>query len=345
MIILLEAAILAKALDTAQKLAAPVSGAITFIFDGKRLSLNSVSDLSQCKIKIPTESVEGDATEFAIPLSVIKDAVKGHDRVKISLANATLSIKGKGYTANLATVDVIPMDEMENIEFKEWTLNGDTSAWLCNAVRAVTLRPTTLLSSWIPVGIKVTPKSAFVACYDNQRISWTSSKEITGEFECVAPADTISSILDVFREQSIRVETGRGRLRVTSKTVTVSTMMPVEDDLPKLEDVMEKVKAAAKEAGDTKLVPKLILAKFFDNARSVLGKERAEIVATEEGMSVQSSTGKVTSKIEAGVFKIDYEFFVEAVGKAPVDVMLRVVGDSFLSIGTDLGSIIVAQNQ
>lgn len=344
MIIVLEAAILAKALDTAQKLAAPLSGAVTFVFDGKRLSLHSVSDLSQCKIKIPTESVDGEATEVAIPLGVIKDAVKGHDRVKISLANATLTVKGKGYAANLATVDVIPMDEMEDIEFKEWQLTSGTSAWLCNAVKAVALRPTTLLSSWIPVGIKVTPKSAFVACYDNQRISWTSSKETTGEFECVAPADTISSILDVFKDQGIKVETGRGRLRVTSKMITVSTMMPVEDDLPKLEDVMDKVKAASKEAGDTKVVPKSVLTKFFDNARSVLGKERAEIVA-DEGMTVQSSTGKVTAKIEAGTFKIDYEFFVEAVSKAPPDVMLRVVGDSFLSVGTQVGSIIVAQNQ
>jgi hypothetical protein len=338
--------IFAKSLDTLLKLAPPTNTFVSFSFDGKRLVAESSSDLSQCSLKIPLEAAAGDAIKFAMPIAAMSDAIKGHATLDISVANASLKIKGKGYEANLATVEATELDEVEQIDVKSWTLEAESLAWLSKAAKQVQLKPTTILSSWVPIGIKVTDKSAFVACYDSQRLCWTASKEAKGDFQCVAPAGTLIAVLDAFQGQTLKVETGKGRLKITSKTAKVTISLPVEDDLPTLEEVMTKVKEAGKMEGKEHTVEKAAVQQFFDNARSVVQKERAEITAGKNGLSIQSNTGKVETKLAAGNFKIDYEFFVEAVSKVASEaVTFKVVEGAFLSIGTAKGSIIVAQNQ
>lgn len=342
--ITIDAASLAKALDTMQKLAPPTNGVVNVSSDGKRLTMHSASETSQCSLKVPAESVSGPAANFAIPLTGLRDATKGHQSLSLSLANASLTIKAKGYQATLATVDSVPIDVTEPAETKTWEVGAVVSDWLSSAVKAVALKPTTLLSTWIPLGIKI-GKRAFVACYDGQRVSWVSSQEVSGSFECVAPADTMGTLLEVFKGQALKIQTGAGYLKVVTKLASVTVVTPIDEDIPQLSAVMAKVSEASKADGDMRVVGKASLTQFFENARSVVTKERAEIIATGT-MKVKSDIGEVQSKINAGTFKVDYDFFVEAVGKVSGgEVNLKIVEGAFLSIGTEAGSVIVAQNQ
>jgi hypothetical protein len=334
---------LVSALDVCQKLAPPTSELVLFKTDGKRMWVKSSSDTSQCSVRI-VGSVTGEPTEFGVPLSALKDALKGHEEVALSTENAMLHITSKGYSMELATQDPPGYDELQADDTQQVELNPDTVVSLLACVKAVALKPTSMLSQWIPVGIKLAGGKAFVCSYDNQRISWGTQK-IAGELECVAPADTLISVLDSLKGQSVSLQLSRGRIRAANKLAEVSINIPIDEDLPSLDEVLEKVKAVRAVKGSVCCLHKEELLAFFTNARAITGKDRAEIESDGETLKIVSTTGRVQKKLKGAPFKIDFEFLVEAVSKTKDDVVINAVGTEFVSIKTEAGTLVLAQNQ
>ena len=347
--ITLELEAIQNAIDVVTKVAPPASGNITLSAQKGRLTILSVADISLCKVVVPS-TVEGEA-ELAIPLQALKDAVKGRQKIVLDYSNATLTVKSGAYKAELTTVDVIPLDEQNQEDLKEWKLSGEQATWLKSTLKNVNLKPTAILSSWMPAGIKLTSNGAFVACYDTQHMSWATSKEVSGEFECVLPIETMLKIVDVFHKSNFVILQSKSKVIVKNKLITVHLSLPSTDDLPSLDDVQNKIKEAAKMDGSVFKVSKDAVLVFLDNAKSVLGKERAEVlVSYDKGveLNVKTSQGQVRNKLRGsgeGSFKIDFEYLQELVAKAGDELAMKVVEDAFLSVKLPTSTLIVALNQ
>lgn len=337
-------------LEMITRLAPPTSGNVAFHSDGKKVKLVSSADLSRCTAILPC--TVDKAGEFAIPLQALKDATKGRKELELVYKNATLTVVSGKYKAELSTVDVIPLDEHEPEEGTEIKISTDQSAWLKKALRDVSLKPTAMLSAWMPAGIKMGPKSSFVACYDTQHMSWVTSKEVTGDFECVLPIETLINVLDLFHKTPFVMRQTKTRVEIKTKLAHVFLNIPTMDDLPALPEVMSKVKEASKVTGATFTFAKEPLGVFMDNARAVMGKERAEIQVTAgaKGLTAAIKTGQgaVETSIKGsgkGSFKIDYEYLQEGLAKAGSEIEMNVVHEAFLSIKLSTSSIIIALNQ
>jgi hypothetical protein len=338
------------AFDTISKTAAPSSGNITFSSTKGKLTVSSQADLSRCMIIVPC-SVDKDG-EFAVPMQAVKDAVRGREKVSMVYANTVLSISAGTYKASLATVDVIPMDELHEEESKDWKLTAEQAGWLRKALKDVALKPTTLLSPWMPAGVRLTSTGAFVACFDTQHMAWVSSKEVTGDFECLLPTDTLQSVIEVFHASNFVISQGKSLIKIRNKLTTVVLNVPSTDELPTLKQVQEKIKEAQKEKADTFAFTKADLQSFLDNSRAVLSKERAElsVEATDKGigLSIKTVQGEVKATIKGSgkkSFKIDLEYLQELTAKAPAELELKVVANAFVSSKLTSSSIIVALNQ
>jgi hypothetical protein len=346
----LELQSLVDAVNVVTKTAPPRDGNITMAVAKGKLKLTSVAELSRCFVFIPSE-VTGEG-EFSLPLQALNDATKGRQNLELTYDNTVLTVKSGSYKADLATVDVIPVDDLGDEERQEWKVTAEQGAWLTKALRGVALRPTTLLSPWMPVGVKLDAKSAFVACYDTQRLSWLSSKEITGNLELLLPIDTMQSLMDVFSKGNFIIRQGKSQIQIVNKLTEVWLAVPTADDLPTLADVQAKIKEAVKITASTFQTSKEALASFIDNAKAVIGKDRAEILFTgkEKGVEllVKTGQGQVKNVIKGsgkGTFKIDYEYMQEVLAKAGDEIVLNVVTDAFLSIKLSNSTAIVALNQ
>jgi len=348
---------LQRALDIIIKTAPPLEGEVTFRSTKGRLTVQSVADLSRATVRIPCE-VDGDG-EFAILIQSLKDATKGRKNLTMSYVEGTLTVKAGSYKAQLATMDVIPADEAPTDETKKWSLTSEQAQWLRASLKAVTLKPTSILSSWMPVGIKLSDSGGFVCCYDNQHMSWISSKRLTGDFEAVLPLDTMRSVIDVFHEADFTIEQGKSYIRVRNKMAVVILAVPNNDDIQSLSSVRSKIKEAMAIKGSTFTVTQKDVSTFISNARAVVGKERAEI-------SVKSGQGKSGSAIELLVktgqgtvkglikgkgpkgdkgFRVDMEYVQELLSKSTDELALNVVAEAFLSLKLDGSHAIVALNQ
>lgn len=348
----LELDALQSCLEVISRLAPPTSGNITFTSAKGKVTLAASADLSRCLIVVPCEvDKEG---EFAIPLQALKDAVKGRKTLELLYKNAVLNVMSGKYKAELTTVDVIPLDEYEAEEGTDWKLDTNQSAWLKKALREVALKPTALLMSWMPVGVKLTPKGAFVSCYDLQHMSWTSAKDVTGEFDCVLPLETLTNVIDLFHKTTFKIRHTRSRIEISTKLAKVYLNTPTMDDLPSLSDVQMKIKEASKVDGATFTFIKDSVMTFMDNARSVIGKERAELIVSADKeakgltLAIRTGQGQVSASVKGsgkGSFKVDYEYFLEGLTKAGEEVSMNVVKDAFLGLKLANSSLIVALNQ
>jgi hypothetical protein len=347
------------ALDIISKTAPPLEGEVTFRVTKGKLTANSVADLSRCTVVVPCE-VKGEG-EFAILMQSLRDASKGRETLSLTYKEGTLTVKASGgYLAELATLDVIPADEVPKEDTKEWQLTADQATWLRKALKDVTLKPTSILSSWMPVGIKLSPNGAFVACYDSQHMSWVNDKSIKGDFECVMPLDTAKAVVEVFHAGNFVIHQSKNSIRVRNKLVNVLLSIPSTEDLPDLGQVRAKIKEAMAEKATTFKVGQKDMLTFIDNARAVVGKERAEITITSakgQGgnkleLLVKTGQGQVKSLVTGGTggtkersFRVDLEYVQELISRAGSEIAMNVVDSSFLSIALAGSSAIVALNQ
>lgn len=358
--ILAETSAIQYALDVITKTAPPLEGEVTFRSKKGRLTVQSVADLSRATVLVPCE-VTGDG-EFAILIQSLKDATKGRAKLDMNYVEGTLTVKSGGYKAELATMDVIPPDEPPSDEVKTWNLTGEQATWLKEALKAVTLKPTSILSSWMPVGIKLSDKGGFVCCYDNMHMSWISSKKLVGDFEAVLPLDTAKAVIDVFHQTDFTIQQGKSFIKVKNKVASVILAVPNNDDIRTLAEVRSKIKQAMQVSATTFSLGQKDLLTFIDNARAVIGKERAEIQVTSgKGktgnaleLMVKTGQGTVRGLVKGGAgagvkgekgFRVDLEYVQELMGRAGLNVELNVVDEAFLSLKLEGAQAIVALNQ
>lgn len=341
---------LQNALEVVTKTAAPTSGNITFSSKDGKLTITSLADLSRCYVGVPC-TVEGTG-EFAVPMQAVVDATRNRKVLELVYNKSMLSIKSGAYKAELSTVDVIALDPLDPEEGHTWKLSTEQAQWLRSGIRNVAMKPTTLLSTWMPVGIKLTDKSAFIVCYDTQRMNWETSKEVTGDLEILMPLESMSAIVEVFHRSNFSIKQAKSHLEIRNKLVKVQMSIPTADDLPSLADVQSKIKEASKITASTFTMSKDSVLGFLDNAKAVIGKERAEVAVTgkDKGLELVVTTGQGTVRnalkgTGKGSFKIDQEYLQEMVSKAPAELVLNVVENSFLSLKLEKSSAIVALNQ
>lgn len=341
---------LQASLDIITRLAPPTSGNITVTSDGKKVQLTSSADTSRCITTVPC-SVDR-AGEYAVPLAALRDATKGRGELTLTYKNAVLNVNSGRYSASLVTVDVIPLDDYEAEEGQIWKLMPDQSAWLRKALRDVALKPTLILSSWMPVGIKLTPKGGFVTCYDMQHMGWVSDKTVAGDFECVLPLETMTNVIDLFHKTQFSIRHCSSRIEIKNKLTQVFLSIPSLEDLPSLADVQSKIKSASAEKGKTFVIPRESLTAFMENARAVMTKERAEIriEGADKGIKVEIKTGQgnVNTQFKGegkGSFKIDYEYLSEALTKTTDDLTLTAVDNAYVSAKFANMNMIIALNQ
>jgi hypothetical protein len=161
-------------------------------------------------------------------------------------------------------------------------------------------------------------------------------------------------IMEVFGKAPFVIKQMRNRIEVKTKTTSVILNLPSTDEIPSLDDVQGKIKEASKIEGQTFEFKKASITAFLDNAKAVIGKDRAELVVSskkgEKGISaaIRTDQGQVESMIPGkgqGTFKIDYSYFIEGLSKCDEHVVLNVVDDAFLSMKLKTNSVIIALNQ
>lgn len=352
-----------RALEIITKTAPPLEGEVTFRSKKGRLTVQSVADLSRATVLVPCK-VDGDG-EFAILMQTLRDATKGRKAIDLKYVEGMLTVKSGAYKAELATMDVIPPDEPPSDKTKDWELTAEQATWLRQALKDVTLKPTSILSSWMPVGIKLSDKGGFVCCFDNQHMSWISSRSLVGDFEAVLPLDTVKSVVDVFHATNFTLQQGKSYIKVKNKMASVILAVPNNDDIQTLESVRAKIKEAMSIGATTFSLNQKDLATFIDNARSVVGKERAEIQVTSgkgktgQALELLVKTGQGTVKglVRGGigktknggdgekVFRVDLEYIQELLGRSADEMALNVVEEAFLSLKLNGAQAIVALNQ
>lgn len=352
----IDALILQEAIRVVLRLSPPITGNVSLESDGRQVKLHSVAELSRCTVLLPCE-VKGKAF-FAVPTEALRDAVKGRSDITMEYDKTLLKIKSGRYSTALTTLDAIDIEPDEAVEGKTWTITPEQLAWLKEAVTSVTLKPTLNMTAFMPVSVRLTPKSAFVSCYDNNRMTFTSTKEITGDLDVTLPLDTLTAVLDTFNKVECEMKVTAATLIVKNPILDVVLALPAtdEDSAISTEMVREKAVEASKVEGLSVDVDKKSLTMFLDNARAVATKERSELsVKTEAGklsMSVKTTNGISRASMKAVVrkdseFKLDFEFFDEIVRKCGDSVSFKFVDDqsAFIMVKAKDARALIALNQ
>lgn len=346
-----------EALRIISRLAPPTQGNLTLQTDGKRVQLHSFGELNQCSVTVPGD-VKGTAS-FAISVDSLRDATKGRAEVDIKYKNTVLTIKGGSYKAELPTVDAVSLDDVAGAAgSKDGTkikISTEQAAWLRNAVNAVALKPTALVSAFMPLGVKLTAKGAFVSCFDSKHMSFMSSKEINGDCEFCIPVDMMQGVLDAFGNSSFTMTVTESTVTVSNKLAKVVLNIPhLDEQGPSLSDVLGKAREVQKIEGTELILPKEEVVMYLDNARAVAVKERGEISVSSEKGKTQFSIKTVNGAIEATVkgsakknvsFLIDFDYFDELVRKAGQTLELKAVNGAFLLSKTEKVTLLVAFNE
>jgi hypothetical protein len=350
----LEASVIHEALRVVMKLAAPVSGAVTIQSDGKGVTMHSASDVNRCSYKLPA-TVKGKAGVFAIAVDALSAATKGRKTIEMIYDKTVLTIKSGSYSTKLSTADALQLEYDEEKKSDKIKITGEQAVWLKQAVQSVALKPTAILSAYMPLSIKLAKKGAFIACYDTQHMAFLTSKEIEGEMDLTLPLDTLQAVLDTFNASAFKMEMSAANLYVTNALINVVLALPqAEENALTAEEVRMKAKEASDINGKQIEIPKKEVIEFIDNARSVMTKERGELnISTEPGkvkfmVTTVNGSSKVT--IKANVKKeikidIDYEYFEEAIRKCEDSVIMKVVGQDFIMFQQKKATVLVALNQ
>lgn len=345
----------AEALRVITRLAPPVSGNITVETDGKKCWMHSNSETSRCSVNVPAE-VSGKGGTFAIALVSLKDATKGRKTLNFLYEKTLCKISSGAYKCELPTVDAMEVESTDDEKVgKAIKLTAEQAQWLKGAVATVSLKPTPLLATFMPVSIKLTDKGAFVACYDENHMAFVSSSEINGDMETKFPLDVFTSVLDVFGKAVFKIEVSKSNLYVSNALVKVVLSLPQEEDNElKIDEIIEAARGSKASKGSEIEINKNDICAFLDNARAVATKERSEVkVETEAGkmrLSVNTANGSMKAVVKASCQKkeqalVDFEFLDEAVRKCGDSVIMKLVKGEFIAIRLKVGTVIVSLNQ
>lgn len=345
-----------EALRIITRVAPPADGAgnITIRSTGKKVFFNSSNDTNRCEINVPAD-VSGKEKVFAVSMNALRDATKGRGKLEITYEKTLCKIKSGNYKSELPTVDAMEIDEGEDKKGESLKIDAEQAKWLRSALSAVSLKPTQLISAYMPLSIKLTKKGAFVSCYDPNHMAFINSNEITGDLEVRVPLDMFSGVLDVFDKSGFSIALSSSTLYVANKLVKVAMALPeVDDNDLKLEEVIDAAKSTKAAKGVEVVIDKTEILKFMDNARAVATKERSEIKIqfgdSKMKLEVSTSNGLVKTVIKSNVKKsvdvlVDFEYFDEAIRKSGPQVDMKLVESEFMAFKLAKGTVVVSLNQ
>lgn len=348
-----ETAAVQEALRVIGRLAAPDSGNVTISSNGKKILIQASSETARCSVNIPA-SVSGKPGQFALALNALRDATKGRKELDIEFSKAMCKIKAGSYRCELATVDTLEVEQAEEDKGTVIEFTSEQAQWIKAAVSTVALKPTALLSTFMPIGIKLGKKGAFVACFDVNHMAFLRSDEMKGDMEFKLPLDTLVAVLDAFGSTAFTLELCGASVKVGNKLVKVNLSLPQEEENElTIADVIETSKAAKEMKGQPLVVSRDEVLAFLDNSRSVATKERSELKIKVEGGKLEmkvstvqgSSRAVMKSKSKDCEFAIDFEYLDEAVRKGGETIEMTLVKDEFLAINLKTSTIILSLNQ
>ncbi len=274
----IEQALLSEALRVIQRLAPPVSGAVTLESNGKTLKMHSQAELSRCSVTLPC-SVDGEML-IAVPTEALSAAIRGHDVLEIELKQALLRISSGAYNTRLTTQDALEIEvEEDKSDARVQKISAEQLAELAGMVKAVALKPVAnMATSIVPVSIRLSKKGAFVACYDPNRMCFVQNKELVGDIDLSIPLDMMSAVLDAFRGTSCTIKVTDSLVFVQNPVLDVVLALPASDEESVIDTdmVMEKAREVRKVDGTVIEMVKKDVMGFMDNARAVATKERSD---------------------------------------------------------------------
>lgn len=316
--------IVQEAIRIAVRLSPPISGNFTLEVKRNKLYLHSAADLSRCTVLMPCD-VDSDDTLFALPVDAIRDATKGRKELAMTLDNSLLKIKSGKYLVSITVQDAIEQDDPKRGESTTFKLTGEQLAWLKTAIANIALKPTQNLTTFMPVMVRFTDKSAFVCCVDENHMMFTTTKTVNGDLDITLPLETITAVLDVFAKYDAEISVANSTLHVRNPIVDVMLALPdIKETIP-AEIVREKAREALRADGAVVELDWKEVKDFLGNAKSVSDKSRPELqVHTEPDsvlLTVQTTIGTAKTRLAATTkasvdFRIDLEYFEEAVNKS-----------------------------
>lgn len=352
----IDPALVQEGIRVTQRLSPSTSGNLTLKSDGQSLFMISASDVSRSIIQIPCQ-LQGEAL-FAIPVEALANSTKGRTGLQMVYDKTILTVtNGTNYEVAMATVDAVLFeDDEQQGDVQSWIVEPAILDWLKQAVTKVSLKPTSQLTPYMPVSVRITEKGAFVSCYDDQHMAFMRSRDIKGKLDVTLPIETLSAILDTFLKLKCKITVSETSLRIRNKLMDVLLALPEKEGQQgmNVEDVIAMAREVQTSNGTMIKMSKKIMTEFLSSARSVATKERMEIrVKAAKGQAkfgVETSNGTIKDDLSVAIrgrtkFAVDYEFFDEAVRKCKDDVPFKVVGDAFLTFDTGESTIAVSLNQ
>lgn len=347
-----ESAALVEGLRVIKRLAPPTNGTVTLVSDGRKVQMRSQGEINQCELIIPGQ-VKNEG-EFAITIESFEQAIRGRSDLRLIYKNMVLTVKSTNYVAELPTSEAVEMETATLEKAKKIKIDGEQAAWLKTAVAAATLKATTLVSMFMPIGVRLTKKGAFVSCFDATHMSWISSKEISGDAEFTVPVDLLAGVLDAFGKQSFVLRVSSDAIEVSNKLCRVRLNLPEIDEQsgPTLPMVIDKAKEIAKAKGSNLVLSKDEVLAFLDNSRAVALKERGSINLVSDkktiDLSVTTVNGAVRAQLQSKApklkFNVDYEYFDEMVRKSADQLELKACG-AFLVCTSSKATTVVSFNK
>jgi hypothetical protein len=321
----IDAAIIQEAVRIALRLAPPISGNFTLEANQNKLYLHSETDLSRCSVLLPCDMASDDMT-FALPVDALREATRGRKQMTAVLDDSLLKIKSGKYAVALTTQDAIERDEDQRPSgATSFHLTYKQLTWLKSAVARVALKPTQNLTTFMPILIQFTDKSAFVCCVDDNHMMFTTTKTIVGDLDITLPLETVTALLDTFGTGDCELVVTNAALYANNPVAEVMLALPDTKEVVPAEIVREKAKEALRADGAVVELDKKEVKDFLYNARAVSDKSRLELQVHIEPdsalLAVKTTVGTAKTKLEATTkascdFRIDLEYFEEALNKS-----------------------------
>lgn len=320
----IDAASLLKCVDDVLRLASPATGNLTVTAKDKALTIASNGFNATASVAVP--ATPSKSAQFSVQATALRAAIDRKGEVSLTLADAMLTIRASRYSVAIPTFEVIEQSPFVLENSKKVKVSAEQSVWLTTAIRAVESKTNHTKLDWIPTGIKLTAKGAFVTCYEMTKMSWAVSKDITGDVDLVLPTDTLGAIMSVFGKDKFIIETTLGAVSIRNARMTYAASVPTTEGVIPLEVVYEKHKELAKTKLNSIVLLKDEVLQFMQNAKAVIQKTRGELVIKGDGkkatlsVTTQEGTAKATIKAVADKefnFTVDLELFAASASKAP----------------------------
>lgn len=325
--LIVDGTVMSKAVDDLLRLAAPASGAIVVQSLKGKLTLTSSSMTSMAKIVVPCK-VEGDA-QFGIAPGTLKSSCTKAE-VSMLLKNEVLTVASGKSTLTLPVQAVTEQSAFEVENPHKTNFTAEQAGELAALVSVVDGKQESA-TDWIPVGVNITAKGAFVASYTPVRLCWASSKAITGDSRIVLPIATVASALAVFGKDKFVLTTGNNAVKFTSPRAVFEAAAPSGEGAIPFDSVLSKAKEYKSAKLSQVTLAKSDIVDFLVSSKAVTQSSRAELslhadkgkvklrVSTTEGSAEASLKAQVSALVKA---KLDLDALQVCLSKITGDVQM-----------------------